>query len=319
MKKEKSYDVGLKIKGIVEEEYLVLPKIEINEILVKEWKEDNPISSLPSDKHGVYVVYRNNKCLYVGETKNKDGFKGRFQNHHYLKEFKVRATKVILYVIDKEKHNDRVLYEKLKIKELNPILNRVEEREKSINYTLSIIDEVKQNVKELIEIFGEGFNGESQEVEKNVVNNIRQVQEILKQVNPMEYVLGNNQEIIQQENGLTPRLNYNSIKVVDCMMCNGENNCDICNGNGKLIVKSICTDCDGVGYKEGSTNINNKGYCKTCEGTGYSSFTAFEENNHTNFYIESCKVCENTGINVDEEPCEECKGKRFIVVREPNS
>lgn len=311
MKIEKSYDVGLKVKGVVVKEHLILPNIVIDEVLVKEWEEDKFVLSLPRDKHGVYVVYENHKCLYVGETRNQQGFKKRFQGHQYLKEFNARATKVILYVIDKEKHNDRVLYEKLKIKELNPILNRVEERKKSIDYTLSVINEVKLNVEELIEIFNEDFTGDVKEVEKNVVKNIRAVQKILREINPIEYVFGDNQEVSQEENGLTPRLNYHSIKVVDCMMCNGEKHCKICNGNGKLIAKSICENCDGDGYKD-----NYVDYCKTCKGTGYSSFTVFEENNHTSLYVENCRVCENTGVNVDEKPCDECKGNRLIVKRE---
>lgn len=312
MKDQKSYDVGLKVKGHNIEEYLVLPKIEVIDIVEENWIGDDFHLSLPSDKHGVYVVFENDKCLYVGETKNQKGFKGRFEGHHYLREFRTNATKIILYIIDKEKHNDRVLFEKLKIKELNPILNRTERREDSIKYSLNVIEGIKQDINELIDIFGQGTNIDQKELEKDVIKNFRTIHEILDQIDPEKYVYGNKSQHVSGS-GLNPQLNYTSIKVIDCVMCNGEKECRVCGGNGKLVVEEVCNDCDGIGYREGS---NDKGYCSICKGTGYSVFTVFEKNNHTKLFLESCSTCDNTGEDVSEEVCEVCNGKRYIIVEE---
>ena len=315
MKSEKSFDIGVKLKGKKIEEYLLLPNIEVDEIIEKEWKGDNFHSTLPNNKYGVYVVYDNDKCLYVGETKSKNGFKGRFKDHYYLKEFRSRATKIIMYIISKEKHNDRVLFEKLKIKELNPILNRAEEREISINYSNKVLVEIEQYVRELIDIFGDdedNRNTKSEEMEAVVIKNVRKVKNILDQVNPKEFVYGDNLED-HIEGGMSQQLNYKSIKVIDCMMCNGDKECDICLGNGKLIGEKLCNDCDGIGFSEKS---NKNGYCKTCRGTGFSSFKVFNEREHIKLSIEKCKICESTGKDVDGDLCKECNGARFIIIEE---
>lgn len=96
------------------------------------WKEDDyTFHFLPNNERGVYVVYGKpdrrdsespNHVLYVGETGNN--FRTRFQNHDYRTLFVLFATKVHLYKFNNNEDAERILFEKAKILDLEPLLNK---------------------------------------------------------------------------------------------------------------------------------------------------------------------------------------------------
>ena len=106
---------------------------------VIDWNTSKIIDQLPSDKCGVYVIYSQkdtDNCLYVGKTWDNDGFKGRFTKHKSEKkhwdDFVIDAHSVSLFFIDKDEPQHILLFERIKIAQLNPLLNRDENIHKDI-------------------------------------------------------------------------------------------------------------------------------------------------------------------------------------------
>lgn len=318
---QESYKIGIEVSGVEKDNYNSLsPIIKINNIVPMEWDDDDFVSKLPVDKYGVYIVYEEGTCIYVGETRNNEGFKGRFENHHYLDEFNAKATKVVLYQMDRNLDNDRILFEKIKIKELNPILNRAENRDESIQYSASVLEGIRNKTDDLIELFSNDSkftNDQIEEMDKRTAKNFRAVLEILNQLDPRGYVENDSRELALRENEIHSII---SRTIVGCPRCSG-GQCDVCEGHQQIIVKSKCKKCRGIGYTASKKAKNAKSledsYCDKCRGTGYD-FIPYDETIHTKLYTEPCPSCENTGATGDEV-CSECNGERFVTFREVES
>ncbi|MGG4289974.1 hypothetical protein ABEW81_19440 [Priestia megaterium] len=120
--------ISIKGKGILKKSLSVKP----NSTEVIFWDEqDTTFKFLPNDTQGVYIVYgkcdRNNdkeedKIVYVGET--GDSYRIRFQKHEYRLFFVLFATKIKLIKFSSGRDDERVFYEKAKILDLEPILNK---------------------------------------------------------------------------------------------------------------------------------------------------------------------------------------------------
>lgn len=73
-------------------------------------------------------IKRKRRVLYVGETGNN--FRTRLQKHVYSPFFMLFATKVKLIKFEPDEDDKRILYEKVKILVLNPLLNKPRTLEK---------------------------------------------------------------------------------------------------------------------------------------------------------------------------------------------
>ncbi|MCM3390608.1 hypothetical protein M3649_21220 [Ureibacillus chungkukjangi] len=152
-------------------------ELEVEETDFIKWNRDN-WKWLPNDKEGVYVIYKEDGTpLYIGTTGNKDGFRGRLRKHNKKKYFLLEAGYIKLYYIANP--TSRLLFERIKIHQLEPILNR------DFKHLIEITDDYVQNLKEdvaetvdllllngitldVIEgiIKKEGLNGLKEELEK---------------------------------------------------------------------------------------------------------------------------------------------------------
>lgn len=100
-------------------------EVEFQEGPVIQWEStDTVIRSLPDDKHGVYVIYDDKGCLYVGKTWQGLGFRGRIRTHKNLDVFSAQANFISLFYIDGSNTQQILLFERIKIAQLNPTLNR---------------------------------------------------------------------------------------------------------------------------------------------------------------------------------------------------
>ncbi|HEB2439601.1 hypothetical protein CN335_12520 [Bacillus thuringiensis] len=314
---KKSNNIKVKVncdtKPSVQKKYDYELTININNVEKYEWheKDEEFIYKLPSDKYGVYIVYSNEHCIYVGETAMKGGFQNRFKRHHYLPEFLVEARRVVLYEMDKERNNERILLEKIKIKELNPILNRAEKREKSLELSNEVANKIQELTDNLIEAFeyysakiGKSEGKKIQEIDAQVGKNFRKVYRLLEKI---RLPISSSKNLIAlSENGVNPILILPYI--IDCPQCSGEP-CDICNSTSRLIEINggPCKTCGSNGF------VNNE-YCDDCKGTGIIEFKPFDENEIKDMRWESCSSCEGIGETVDEETCPECKGEKVIYL-----
>jgi len=70
---------------------------------------------------GVYVIYNGVECIYVGQTGAKLGIKNRLRYHKRYKDFVENAKVIVCYEVNEK--NDRLLFERIKISQLNPKLN----------------------------------------------------------------------------------------------------------------------------------------------------------------------------------------------------
>lgn len=315
--KQKSYEIRLNISNINIAATKKLKNIKIKNIIELQREECEDFESifqgLPKDKHGVYVVYDNTNCIYVGETKNSKGFFGRFQNHHYLTEFRTRARRIILYVIDKKNDNDRLLFEKLKIKELNPVLNKAENKKQSLMYTEDVFEYLRDITKTLIEKLpnSEDLNineDEFKKIDKRIAKELSQVILMLEKIIPdsQENV---EEKAFENEAGVDT-LFINNPNIIDCPHCSGEN-CDICLSTGKLKIEpdSKCVKCKGSGL------LNNGYYCSYCNKIGFKNYTPFETSD-INIYYKQCNECGGNGNSVDDEVCKICNGSGYIKRKE---
>ncbi|MEX3624689.1 hypothetical protein [Viridibacillus arvi] len=319
MKKQKSYEVGLNISIINIAATKKLKKIKIENIIELQREEcedlDSIFQRLPKDKHGVYIVYDNTNCIYVGETKNSNGFFGRFQNHHYLTEFRTKARRIILYVIDKKYDNDRLLFEKLKIKELNPVLNKEENKKQSLMYTQDVFEYLRDITKTLIEELPNSEDLNINEDEDELVKIDKRIAKELSQVISMlEKIIPDSQENVEEkafenEDGVDT-LFINNPNFIDCPHCSGEK-CDICLSTGKLKIErnSKCAKCKGSGF------LNNGYYCDNCNKVGFTNYTPFETSDINN-YDKQCNECGGNGKSVDDEVCKICNGSGYIIRKE---
>ncbi|ARV91517.1 GIY-YIG nuclease family protein [Bacillus cereus] len=94
------------------------------EYRVFDWNKQDPKLEFLNDFDnitGVYVVYSHHECMYVGETGYKLGIRNRLRYHEKYKVFMEQATHVICYKIEDTK--ERLLFERVKISQLSPILN----------------------------------------------------------------------------------------------------------------------------------------------------------------------------------------------------
>ncbi|WP_218923365.1 GIY-YIG nuclease family protein [Bacillus toyonensis] len=287
--------------------------IKINKVEEYEWhKEDADfIYKLPSDKYGVYIVYSEKECIYVGETTMNGGFQHRFKKHHYLQEFLVEARRVVLYEMDQERNNERILLEKIKIKELNPILNRAEKKEKSLELSKDVANKIQSLTEDLLEAFDyysaklvKSKDNEIQKVDAQVGKKFRQVYRLLEKI---KLPISSSENLTALfENGVNPI--YFLPNIINCPQCSGEP-CDICNSTSQLIMINgdPCKTC-------GSNGFVNKDYCEECKGTGIEEFKPFNENEIKNRSWESCSSCGGTGETLDEETCPDCKGMKIICL-----
>lgn len=126
---------------------------------------------LPDDKKGVYIIYsETGEPLYIGSTGNKKGFRGRLSKHHNKELFGLKAEHIKMYYI--EDPTARLLFERIKIHQLEPILNRDFQHSLKVtdNYLgnlkneildamseLKVLGEQEQDIKDLLD--KEGFKG----------------------------------------------------------------------------------------------------------------------------------------------------------------
>lgn len=317
MAKQKSYIVDFKFKIKDPAKKLVESNsfnINIKEIIELERNKDNFddfLSLLPKDKHGVYVVYDDKGCMYVGETKDIEGFHGRFEGHEHLKSFKVKSKKITLYVIDKKYDNDRLLFEKLKIRELDPYLNKTQNKKLSIEYTERVMRELKEKAEEFIEFLSNDMG-----INEDKLNKVNMENKVATHLNAVLTIL-ESPESLDDKTGETTALEENTLntviyrdknfEMIPCFCTGGE--CDMCQETGFLLVKSKCKKCDqGVSVKE-------QGLCSACRGTGYKIVKPLE----TTVVNQNCLVCSGTGKDADDNACEECKGEGMVKLRKINS
>ncbi|ASL64005.1 hypothetical protein [Bacillus cereus] len=146
-----------------------------------------------SNLHGVYIVTRrlgdeetdfikmNNNSreliLYVGETGESKGFAGRLGKHAYRYLFHLKATAIRLYAVSNNTAKDevnRLLLEKAKIIQLDPILNKtlIHPRSKK---NQSLVDELYHDIynNESIKKILDEIEGEDEKKVKETLNKIR--------------------------------------------------------------------------------------------------------------------------------------------------
>ncbi|MGE1112983.1 hypothetical protein ACQJ0K_14610 [Priestia megaterium] len=310
---KKSYNIEIKVNNDTNpqtrKKYDDEFTINVNNIAEYKWDETDEefISKLPSDKYGVYVVYSDEQCIYVGETAMNGGFQNRFKKHHYLQEFLTEARRVVLYEINKELSNERILLEKIKIKQLNPILNRAEEKEQSLKFSNDVANRIRELTDDLLKVFDyyadKIKNPEKiQEIDNRVGKKFRQVYNLLQTVRLP--ILPAENSVSLSENGVIPTVILPN--VIYCPQCSGEP-CEVCNSTNKLIItdNSPCKICSGKGF------INND-YCSECKGTMVKDFKPFNEDEFKDRRWRVCSPCYGTGETVNEETCPDCNGKRFI-------
>ncbi|MGE7932353.1 hypothetical protein [Viridibacillus arvi] len=155
-----------KLKGVKVNDKPV--EVNFEEGYILDWNDTNDVlEQLPKDKHGVYTIFEEDKCIYVGKTWATNGFYGRLSAHEKLDTFKKRADKITLFFIEKDNTNEILLFERIKISQLEPILNRDDDIAKmksdaaiksAIDYYNLYLSKVLLNEKMLVEIKEKGID-----------------------------------------------------------------------------------------------------------------------------------------------------------------
>jgi len=167
--------IGISIRGKgIENECIRVDAYDMQNIW---WDErDFTFTFLPNNEEGVYIVYgkvdRNDfhsktHVLYVGES--GDDFRTRFQKHDYRALFVLFATRVVLYKFKDGEDAERILFEKAKILDLKPLLNKPRSPEND-----SILNDYRAEVyhnPEFNRILNNGFGTDKEVLE--LIDNIK--------------------------------------------------------------------------------------------------------------------------------------------------
>lgn len=126
-------------------------KVNIGPSYVISWKRDDSNYNFLSELKGisgVYVIYDDSGCMYVGTSGGKRGIFNRLRYHEKLTHFKETAELVVCYRFDDKK--ERLLFEMVKIIQLNPSLNS-DEKGLTEELIRKYEDEVEDKIWDIIE------------------------------------------------------------------------------------------------------------------------------------------------------------------------
>lgn len=167
--------IGISIRGKgIQNECIRVDAYDSQNIRWKE--EDFTFTFLPNNEEGVYIVYGKvdrhaynspTHVLYVGES--GDDFRTRFQKHDYRALFVLFATRVVLYKFKDGEDAERILFEKAKILDLKPLLNKPRSSEN--DSTLNDYRAEVNNNPEFNRILNNGFGTDEEVLE--LIDNIK--------------------------------------------------------------------------------------------------------------------------------------------------